>query len=250
MRGSTTVIGATLLVGSLAVTGCAAIHNGETAVKAGRSIEKSVRGNQATIDSFTTNLKSSEGATFEATYKTSGASPATVVYAVKPPNGVSFTDTPSGKNSTGRVHIIANSTGEYFCGPPTGSQSAPHCEKTAALGASTERGLFDFYTPAHWIGFLKGFSLAAGFAGDKVTSSTKRLNGFTMPCVDFRAAGVPGRSTICTASQGIVGYVKVAGDATSFQLTKYSSSPSASLFKLPAGAKVTTITIPTASPTP
>lgn len=63
--------------------------------------------------------------------------------------------------------------------------------------------------------FLKGFSLAAGFAGDKVTTSTKSLNGFTMPCVDFRAAGETGRSTICTAKQGILGYVKVAGDGTS-----------------------------------
>jgi hypothetical protein len=251
MRTSTAVMCVTLLVASLSATGCATIHKGETAVKAGRSIEKSVKGNRATIDSFTTSMKSSESATFEATYKTSGKSPATVVYAVKPPNGVSFTDSPTGKKGgTGRVHIIANASGEYVCTPGPGAHSATRCEKATALGASAENSLYDFYTPSHWIGFLKGFSLAAGFAGDKVTSSTKRLNGFTMPCVDFHAAGVPGTSTICTASQGILGYVKVAGSPTSFELTKYSSSPPASLFKLPAGAKVTTITIPTTSPTP
>ena len=38
---------------------------------------------------------------------------------------------------------------------------------------------------------------------------------------------------------GILGYVKVASDATSFQLKSYSASPPDSLFRLPPGAKVT-----------
>ena len=82
----------------------------------------------------------------------------------------------------------------------------------------------------------------AGLAGDKVTSSTMSLNGFDMNCVDLVAHGVPGTSTICSTSQGILGYVKVASDSTSFQITNYSSSPSASLFQLPPGATVTTPT--------
>ncbi len=61
-----------------------------------------------------------------------------------------------------------------------------------------------------------------------------------MHCVDFRAAaGVAGTSKICTTAQGILGYVKVASDATSFQLKSYSASPPDSLFRLPPGAKVT-----------
>ena len=40
------------------------------------------------------------------------------------------------------------------------------------------------------------------------------VNGFSMSCVDLQASGVPGTSTICTTSQGILGYVKVASDAT------------------------------------
>ena len=95
-----------------------------------------------------------------------------------------------------------------------------------------------FYTPSHWVTFLKDFSLAAGFAGDQVSSSSMTVNGFSMSCVDFVASGVPGKSTICTTSQGILGYVKVASESTSFEIKSYSSSPSASLFQLPPGAKV------------
>ena len=108
--------------------------------------------------------------------------------------------------------------------------------------AAAQNQIFDIYTPSHWISFLKGLSLLAGLAGDTVSSSTMNVNGFAMNCVDLVAHGVPGTSTICSTSQGILGYVKVASDSTSFQITNYSASPSASLFQLPAGATVTTPT--------
>jgi hypothetical protein len=110
--------------------------------------------------------------------------------------------------------------------------------------AATQNKIFDIYTPSHWIKFLKGVSVVAGLAGDKVTTSTKSLNGFDMQCVDLVAKGVAGTSTICSTSQGLLGYVSVASDSTSFQITDYSS-PSASLFQLPPGATVTTLTTPT-----
>jgi hypothetical protein len=249
MRTSTAVLGVALVAGAVAVSGCSAVGKADKAVKAGHSIEQSVKGNQATIDSFTTSMKSSQTTPFEATYRTSGASPATVVYAVKPPNDVSFTTTPSGSgSSSGPVQIIGNAQGEYFC--TTTSSNPPQCEKTSKLDTTAENGLLSFYTPAHWVNFLKTFSLAAGFAGDKVTTSTKQINGFSMPCVNFHVTGEAGRSTICTAKQGILGYVKVADDSTSFELVKYSASPSSSLFSLPAGAKVSTITVPTPIPSP
>ena len=87
--------------------------------------------------------------------------------------------------------------------------------------------------------FLKDFSLAAGLAGDKISTSTMTVNGFSMNCVDFRTPGVTGTSTICTTSQGLLGYVKVADGSTSFEIKSYSTSPPASLFRLPPGAKVT-----------
>jgi outer membrane murein-binding lipoprotein Lpp len=251
MRRSTVVVVA-VVTASLGLAGCSAVSKARSAVKAGHAIEKTVKANKSTIDAFTANIKSNQPATFEATYITTGKSPATIVYAVQPPKGLAFTDTPTSHaaGSVGRVDIVANSTGEYLCSPPSGSTSTWSCEKATALDAADENKLFDFYTPSHWVAFLKEFSLAAGFAGDKVSSSSKTVNGFAMSCVDFVAAGVKGKSTICTTSQGILGYVKVAGDLTSFELKSYTASPSASLFQLPAGAKVTALpsSFPTASP--
>jgi hypothetical protein len=94
---------------------------------------------------------------------------------------------------------------------------------------------------------LKDFSLAAGLAGDRVTSSNMTVNGFSMQCVGFQASGVVGTSTICSTAQGILGYVKVAADPTSFELKSYSSSPPSSLFEPPPGATITTLPTPTAT---
>jgi hypothetical protein len=199
-----------------------------------------VHGNKATIDTFTGRIQSGEAKTFEATYETTGSSPATVVYAVDPPKGLRFTETPSNPTTAGTsVTIIANSSGEYSCSPGSAPGAGPTCQKLPPLDAADENNLFDFYTPAHWVNFLKGFSLVAGLAGDKVSTSTMTVNGFAMQCVDFVAPGVAGTSTICTTDQGILGYVKVASDATSFLITNYSASPSPSLFELPPNATVT-----------
>ena len=73
------------------------------------------------------------------------------------------------------------------------------------------------------------------------------VNGFTMNCVDLRATGVPGTSTICSTAQGILGYVNVASDSTSFEIERYSTSPDSSLFALPPGATITS-TPPGATP--
>jgi hypothetical protein len=232
------VVVVALLVGALGFNACGVISKVKAAVH-------DIRGNKATIDSFNTKLQSGAATTFEATYVTTGSAPATIVYAVQPPKGVAFNDTPSGGSGvTTPVHLVDNSSGEYACSQPsssgTGSSNQWTCEKLGTANAATQNQIFDFYTPAHWIGFLRDFSLAAGFAGDKVTSSTMTVNGFNMNCVDFRAAGVPGTSTICSTAQGILGYVKVASDSTSFEIQKFSTSPPASLFELPPGAKVTT----------
>ncbi len=224
------------LVAVLALSACGIVNRVKNAVH-------TAEGNKATIDAFNTKLQSGAATTFEATYSTTGSAPATVVYAVQPPKGLSFSLTPSGgTGTTTPVHVVVNSSGEYSCTQPSGSTpSAPWtCQRLGAANASTQNQIFGLYTPAHWIGFLRDFSLAAGFAGDKVTSSTMTVNGFNLNCVDFRAPGVPGTSTICSTDQGILGYVKVASDSTSFEIEHYSTSPPASLFQLPPGATVTT----------
>jgi hypothetical protein len=225
----------------LVATGCSAV------AKVRQDVHN-VEGNRATIDSFTQNLQSNKSTPFEATYTTTGSAPATVVYAVDPSSGgLAFHATQTAANAS-NLQVIVNSSGEYTCNQ-SGSGGAWSCQKLGQADAATENRIFDVYTPSHWISFLKGVSLVAGLAGDKVTSSTMSLNGFDMTCVDLVATGVPGTSTICSTSQGILGYVKVAQDNTSFQITNYSSSPSPSLFQLPPGATVTTVTAVTTTTT-
>jgi hypothetical protein len=224
-----------LCLGAFGFSACGVINKVKGAIH-------DIRGNKATIDAFNTKLQNGAASTFEATYVTTGSAPATIVYAVQPPKGVAFDDTPTGgTGDTATVHLVVNSSGEYACSQPSPS-GAWTCEKLGTADAATQNKIFDFYTPTHWIGFLNDFSLAAGFAGDKVTSSTMTVNGFNLNCVDFQAGGVPGTSTICSTAQGILGFVRVASDSTSFEIEKFSTSPPASLFELPPGATVTTVT--------
>jgi hypothetical protein len=225
-----------LLIGTVGLSACGVINKVKAAVH-------DIRGNKATIDAFNSKLQSGAATPFEATYVTTGSAPATIVYGVQPPTGVAFDETPStGSGGTTPVHLVVNASGEFACTQPSSSSSSGPwtCQKVGNADAANENKIFDFYTPSHWISFLGDFSLAAGIAGDKVSSSTMTVNGFAMNCVDFQAAGVPGTSTICTTAQGILGYVKVASDSTSFEITAFSSSPPASLFELPPGATVTT----------
>ena len=236
------VAAAVLVLASFGLSGC-------SVVKAAEKVKHDLDGNKATIDAFTGKMQSVEASPFEATYVTTGSSPATVVYAVQPPNGLSFTDSAAGSGGGAPgVDLVVNASGEYSCTPPSGSGATWSCQKLGTASAAAENKIFDFYTPAHWVGFLKDFSLAAGIAGDKVTTSTMAVNGFSMNCVDFVAPGVAGTSTICTTAQGILGYVQVASSATSFEIKSYSGSPPSSLFQLPPGATVVT-TPPASTPT-
>jgi len=230
------LIAAALVASTFGLTSCGIVN-------AAKNTVHNVEGNKATIDAFTSKVQSGESSTFEATYMTTGSSPATVVYAVQPPNQLSFTITPSTGASGGgpATDLIVNPSGEYSCFPPTGSTTTWSCQKLGSGSAAAQNQIVDFYTPTHWVAFLKEFSLVAGIAGDHVTSSTMTVNGFNMQCVDFVASGVSGTSTICTTPQNILGYVKVASDSTSFQITNYSASPPASLFETPPGATITPV---------
>ena len=226
-----------LLVAGLALAGV--LVTGCSAIAKAKATYENVKGNKATIDSFTQNLDNGKSVPFMATYASSGSAPATVVYAVDPSSGeLAFHLTQTG-GSASNVQFIVNSSGNYAC---TQNGSSWSCNKLDKASAADQENLYDFYTPSHWVNFLKGVSLVAGLAGDKVTTSTMSLNGFDMSCVDLVAHGVPGTSTICTTPQNILGYVKVAQDTTTFEITNYSGSPSASLFQLPPGATVTTPT--------
>ncbi|HYK30549.1 MAG TPA: hypothetical protein VEV63_01265 [Streptosporangiaceae bacterium] len=200
-------------------------------------VRHAVDSNRAAIKAFTQGLKSGEATPFSATYATTGGSPTTITYAVQPPTDVAFKETAQG-SATANLDLVSNSNGEYSCTSPNAA-SGWSCQKLGKAQAVAQNQIVNFYTPSHWVAFLEAFSIAAGFAGDKVTMSSMTVNGISMHCVNFNAKGVKGTSTICSTPHNILGYVKVAGDATSFELKSYSASPAASLFQLPAGAKIT-----------
>lgn len=235
-RGAAGALAAAAILSAFALTGCSVVQKVRQAVH-------TVEGNRATVEAFESNVRSGEAATFEATYTTTGSAPATIVYAVKPGTGLAFHDTPSVANpsGTGNVEVIVNPSGTYACSATAGTSNWT-CDKLGAASAKAQSQIYGFYTPSHWVSFLNDFALGAGLAGDAVSRSTQTVNGFRMQCVDLRAPGVAGTSTICTTSQGILGYVKVASDSTSFEITSYSASPADALFELPPGAKVTTPT--------
>ncbi len=227
-------------VGVLGLSACSTIDKVKSAIQ-------DIHGNKTVVDSFNSKLNTAP-TTFEANYTTTGSAPATVTYAAQLPDDVAFTLTPTGgSGDTAPVHLVQNSSGQYGCQQSSSGQWS--CAKLTGTGSASENSVIDFYTPGHWQKFLSGLALAAGFAGDKVSTSTMSLNGFDMSCIDLVASGVAGKSTICTTSQGILGYVNVASSSTSFEITSFSSSPSASLFQLPPGATITTVTVPTTTPT-
>ncbi len=236
----TGVLPVVLAVGIVGLCSCSVLNKVKTTVH-------DIRGDKATIDAFNSKLQSGAATPFQVTYVTTGSAPATIVYAVQPPTNVAFDDTPSGSaGDTTVIHLVVNVAGEFTC-TNSGSGAQWNCQNLGTTDAASENKIVDFYTPSHWVSFLKEFSLAAGLAGDKVSSSTMTVNGFAMSCVDFVATGAPGISTICTTAQGILGYVKVASDPTSFELQSFSASPDPSLFQLPRGATVTPITPVTTS---
>ena len=71
--------------------------------------------------------------------------------------------------------------------------------------------------------------------GIKVTTSTATFAGQPATCISATVRGKSGK--YCVTNQGILAYVGSNGSSV-FKMTKYSSKPSASLFKLPAGATI------------
>jgi hypothetical protein len=211
-----------------AAAGCAVVNKIN-------NIRHTVDQNRAAIKAFTQGLQNAKSVPFQVTYVTTGSSPATVVYAVRPPKDISFSESARGAGSSA-TRLIGNSSGEYSC-VQTSVGSHWSCKKLTKANAITQNKLFAFYTPTHWVAFLHLFAIGAGLAGDKVISSAKNVNGFAMSCVDLFAKG-NGTSTICTTKQNILGYVKVAGQSTAFEIKSYTSSPPASAFRLPPGATV------------
>ncbi len=242
-RGSATVlVAAALLACGSALAGCGVVSTVKNVADNVKNVAGNLASNKSTIDAFTSSMKSGAATSFEVTYATTGAAPATIVYAVRPPGQLLFrASSTGGSTGVGSVDLIVNAAGEFSCTPSQATSASSGqwtCQKLPPTQAAVQNQLVNLYTPSHWVAFLQGLSLAAGFAGDKITRSSMTVNGFAVQCVDFQASGVPGTSKICTTAAGFLGYVQVASQTTSFEIKSYSTSPAASLFELPPGAKV------------
>lgn len=190
---------AAILGGSL-IAGCGVVATVKT-------VAANVESNRSVIDTFTSAMQRSDTSAFEVTYTTTGSAPATIVYSVRPPNELLFRDTPTGADASSAIDLVVNAAGEFSCSPASSvaSRRGGTCRKLGTAQAALQNSLVSLYTPSHWVAFLQGLSLAAGFAGDRVTTSRLTVNGFDMACVDLQASGVPGTSTICTTTAGILG---------------------------------------------
>jgi len=196
------------------------------------------------IGSFIAKLQAHAATPFEAKYLFgAGKVPAAIVYAVWPPNGLLFSESPmSGRN---RTRIVVNGSGEYLCIQRGTGQAQWKCRQLSEASASAQNKTFGIYTAAHWATYLKNVVRAAG---TKVTTSTtmrpdapptsrKAARDGGMNCIGFRTAS-SGISTICAAAPGILGSVLLCR-GHSFPMEWYITSPAASLFQLPPGATVT-----------
>jgi hypothetical protein len=221
-----------LSVGALGLSGCGVVKAIEHHVE--NKVLNSLTGHNKVMNAFTTKISTNLNAPYEATYVTTGSSPATITFATSPPKDFLF----EGGTSSGR--LLQNSTGSYTClKSTTGGWS---CTKLSTSTFDTAKLAYALYSGKYWVTFLKIYSTVAGLAGVTIKASSMTVNGFPLSCVVVNGGKQnPGTSTWCETSTGILAYVQAASNGTAFELKSYSTNPSSSLFALPAGATVSTI---------
>lgn len=222
-RGMGIAIGVIALLSGLVAAGC----GGETAAPTPVHRHEST---QATVHAFVATLEAGRSSSYVATYTTGGTSRGTVVYAAGPAKAISFTDTPS----TGSPYrIIDNGSGELVCSRSTSNPGSWSCQKLSGGVVTVKARLDGYYSASHWITFLQQFSLAATLPGDQATTWTSKVHGLDVECIELRAVGVPGATTLCATKKGIPAYVSVATNPDTFVIEHLDRSPSPSLFATP-----------------
>jgi hypothetical protein len=173
------------------------------------------------------NLAKGKHITYEATYKSvQGAQTQTVTIAQAPPKS---------NFSTSGGEVVDTGSKTFYCST---QGSAETC-----INAGTSNpflGLEDIFSSSTALGAFAEAKegLIARALGVKVTESSGSFGGQASSCVTVTVKGKGGK--YCVTKQGILSY---SGGASSyFELVKFSTSPPASLFALPAGA--TTETLP------
>jgi hypothetical protein len=147
----------------------------------------------------------------------------------------------SGNSGTSGSSGTTGSTGNTGSTTTTTKAAAGGLQCATESGASPLAGIVNLFSPALLLNVLNEdkVSAEARALGIHVTTSTQKFAGQNSTCISATVRGQSGK--YCVTNQGLLAYVGGTGGST-FKMTKYSSNPSPSLFKLPANA--TTVTIP------
>ena len=186
----------------------------------------------ANLKTLENNLSHSKHLTYQATYTTvNGTQKQTVTIAQAPPKS---------NFSAGNGSVINTGSKTYYCSTnSSGSSSGQQC--LSVSGSNPLLGLENIFSPAVALGAFTEAKegLVSHLLGIKVSSSSATFAGQPSTCLSVIVHGKTGK--YCVTKQGLLSY-SGTGPTQNFQLTKYSSKPSSSLFVLPAGA--TTVTLP------
>jgi hypothetical protein len=244
-RGTAAALAGAVLLGGLA--GCGAGHAVTRISHRGARnhplASTLVAAGKGTVAAFIAKLQARPATPFAAKYLISGMDPPVVTYAVRPPGQLLFSESPIvGKGR--RTRIVVNGSGEYRCTQRGTGAARWTCQQLSAASAAAQNKNLAVYTAAHWATFLKKVALAAAaktttftMRADAPPTIGKGAHAGRMSCLGFRSAGT-GISTICAAAPGILGSVILCRGPISFVLERYVTSPPASLFQLPPGAKI------------
>jgi plastocyanin len=190
----------------------------------------------AQIQSLSSEVRGGQHATYKATYTShnvTGTSESLTIEQM-PPKSVF---------SSGTTSVINDGTHTYFCSPSSGSQQ---CVSEAGSGTSPLASITAIFDPSTLLNEFQAAEAAAAAhtAGYSLAFSSGTYAGLSAKCVNFTHASTTVK--YCVTDTGILAYASSGG--STFELTGFSSSPSASDFALPAGATV--ITVPTLGSTP
>jgi hypothetical protein len=215
---------------------------------------------QSQINSLEKNLNNAKKLTYQVTYSQVDGGKTTTVTIAQASGKSNFT---TGDGSS----VINTGKKTYYCSANSSSNSGStgnsgNSGNSGSTTTTTKAGSLQCVTTSGanpLLGFENAFSAApltallneskasavARALGIKVTTSTQNFAGQQATCLSATVHGNTGK--YCVTKQGILAYVGT-GNGTYFKMTKYSSKPSSSLFKLPAGA--TTKTIPSTPSVP
>ena len=214
------------------------------------ALPASARNSPANIKALTDSINRAKHLTYEAQYTSvTNGQTNTVTIAQSPPKS---------NFSTSSGSVINNGKSTYYCNSASSSSagSSGNSGNSGGSGSSGEGsvtcisskgsnpllGIEDAFSPALALNALGQArqTIIARALGIKVSYSTASFAGQPSTCASVNVRGRTAK--YCVTKQGILSY-SGSGSAGYFELTKYSSTPSANLFALPAGA--TTATLPT-----